>query len=191
MSAMIDNLTPYIKMTPPVMKVAPPKMKMTHRSYCHLRFILLYQIRELDFQHVHALREAGRDALVNGAVHLLAAAHGGGVPLCSFLPKGLVGGVFHGGIPPCFRPRRGFDSPWKGSYWGDSENLLKRRFHSFQNHLCERWRAVQRALSASRFRLFSESSLTSTSAALTLSSGARPKSRLNSSVRSSRWRSIR
>ena len=47
---MIDNLTPYIKMTPPVMKVAPPKMKMTHRSYCHLRFILLYQIRELDFE---------------------------------------------------------------------------------------------------------------------------------------------
>ena len=39
-------------MTPPVMKVAPPKMKMTHRSYCHLRFILLYQIRELDFYQV-------------------------------------------------------------------------------------------------------------------------------------------
>ena len=49
---MIDNLTPYIKMTPPVMKVAPPKMKMTHRSYCHLRFILLYQIRELDFENL-------------------------------------------------------------------------------------------------------------------------------------------
>ena len=46
---MIDNLTPYIKMTPPAMEVAPPKMKMTPRSCSHLRFILLYQIRELDF----------------------------------------------------------------------------------------------------------------------------------------------
>ena len=46
---MIDNLTPYIKMTPPATEVAPPKMKMTPRSCSHLRFILLYQIRELDF----------------------------------------------------------------------------------------------------------------------------------------------
>lgn len=46
---MIDSLIPYMKMAPPEMEVAP-KMKKPPRSCCNLRFILLYQIRELDFQ---------------------------------------------------------------------------------------------------------------------------------------------